>query len=386
MKNFLCIILVIFISSLSACSTPTDNKPSESKVTQNNTDISSQDENNSTDTYNKQMYIDVNPADITEAQVKELMANIIPRYVEVFGLFRLGFDENELDRTQVCPFDKYYIFFKDERFSCVKDIRDYTLEVMTEEAAKKAYFDIFLDGPYNPDTRDVNRYIDYEGKLYCSTHTSGTGFFTEFFTETSKIVERTENSVKIEINTRSTDNTWVFTPTLVKTKDGWRVDSDMYEGYYRENQSSNDKQTTGVIYLDSYTDYNQYIEQIKTSKYLSEYAFLSELSKDEFISVSEGTQTFAILPPDSTASVCVYKLIYDEELNKAQNGDLLYSSNQAIPIVVKCNFSDIYPDVNIKITAKDGTVTEFSPQSSMKDGKLEILSEAKHLITDLTKY
>ncbi len=142
----------------------------------------------------------------------------------------------------------------------------------------------------------------------------------------------------------------------------------------------------GIIFLGYYEDYNQYINEIKSSQYLSEYAFLNELSEEEFISTSNGTETFAIIPTSSTASVSVYKLTYDEDLGKSQNGDLLYNSDQAKPIIVKCNSSDIFPDANIIITNTDGTVTEFAPQISMKNGELEIISESKHLIKDLTRY
>lgn len=153
-----------------------------------------------------------------------------------------------------------------------------------------------------------------------------------------------------------------------------------------QNQQTADKKTVGVIFLGGYEDYNQYTEKIKSSKYLSEYAFLGELPKSDFISSSDGLETFAIIPKSTTASVSVYKLIYDEELNKTQKGEEIYNSTEAKPIVVKCNFSDIYPDVNIKVTDKDGTVTEFSPKQSLKDGKLEIVSESKELVEDLTQY
>ncbi len=151
-------------------------------------------------------------------------------------------------------------------------------------------------------------------------------------------------------------------------------------------QSLAETKAVGVISLGGYDGYNQYKEQIKSSNYLSEYTFLDELSKDKFVSASDGTETFAIIPADDVVLVCVYKLVYDQELNKSQSVDLLYSASNADPIVVKCNFSDIYSDVNIKIVQKDGTVTEFSPRVSMKDGKLEIVSESKDAVQDLTKY
>lgn len=147
-----------------------------------------------------------------------------------------------------------------------------------------------------------------------------------------------------------------------------------------------DEKTTGIIFLDYFEDYDEYSKQIKNSPYLDEFEFLGKLSKKEFITVSEGTQTFAIIPADTTESVSVYKVNYDEELNKTSNGDLLYNSSKVKPFVIKCNSSDIFSDVKIVLTAKDGTVTEFSPQVSMKDGKVEILTEKKDLIKDLTSY
>ena len=143
---------------------------------------------------------------------------------------------------------------------------------------------------------------------------------------------------------------------------------------------------TGVIFLDYFEDYNEYSKSIKASPYLEEYEFLGELSKKDFISVSEGTETFAIIPANNVTAVSVYKLEYDEQLNKASNGDMLYNSSDVKPFVVKCNLSDIYTDVNIVLTTKDGKVIEFSPQLSLKDGKVEIVTKNKDLIADNTKY
>jgi len=147
-----------------------------------------------------------------------------------------------------------------------------------------------------------------------------------------------------------------------------------------------DEKLTGVIFLDYFEDYNEYSKEIRTSPYLDEYEFLGELSKNEFITASEGTETFAIIPADTITKVSVYKLKYDEELNTASNGDILYSSSKVTPLIVKCNLSDIFPDVNIVLTAKDGTVTQFSPKISMADSKVEIITNTKGLIEDLTKY
>lgn len=149
--------------------------------------------------------------------------------------------------------------------------------------------------------------------------------------------------------------------------------------------SSLESATTGVIYLGNYESYEECINGIKASDDFAEYAFLQDLSEEDFFSASNGTETFAIIPAESAASLCVYELKYDENLDKTQKGELLYQSSQVGPVIVKCNWSDIFPDAQIVITDNDGAVTEFSLQLSMKDGSLEIISDKKDAIKDLTK-
>ena len=148
---------------------------------------------------------------------------------------------------------------------------------------------------------------------------------------------------------------------------------------------SSQSETTGVIYLGNYESYEECINGIKASDDFAEYAFSQDLNEEDFFSASNGTETFAIIPDESAVSLCVYELKYDENLDKTQKGQLLYQSSQAGPVIVKCNWSDIFPDAQIVITDNDGAVTEFTLQLSMKDGSLEIISDKKDAIKDLTK-
>ena len=225
------ILMVSFVLLLCGCQKTGDKTGLHSSIDV----VSSQDETESIK-YDKELYIDVDPADLTDEQARVMMKVFIDKQFELFFLFT-DYNDEALDYTQVCSFDEKYVLLKDERFTCVQDIRDYVLEVMTEEAAKRIYFDNYLDGPYDLSQGATNRYIDYEGKLYCSTHSGGKGFNRKLLPETSHIVERTENSVKIEMKTLfgyDTDDGWIYTPVLVKTKDGWRIDSDLDDGYYSD--------------------------------------------------------------------------------------------------------------------------------------------------------
>lgn len=179
-------------------------------------------------------YNHVSAASLTDEQAQEIMAVIVPKQLEIMHIFG-EWNDNTLDYTKVCPWDENYVLFTDERFTCVQDIKDFVLDVMTEETAEKEYFDKFLDGPYDPINHIANKYIDYDGKLYRSLYSGGKGYNYTLLPETSRIVARTENSVKIEMNTiysMHTDDGWMYTPTLVKTNVGWRIHSMLHEGYF----------------------------------------------------------------------------------------------------------------------------------------------------------
>lgn len=174
----------------------------------------------------------VSATDLTDSQAQEIMAVIVPRQFEIFALFNGDVDT---DATKTCPLDKNYVLVTDERFNSVQEIKEYVLKTMTREAAQKEYFDRRLSDKPNPDDDGENRFIDYEGKLYFGEF-SGSGFAYEMRPETTRIIERTENTVKVEMNTlySGEDDGWLYTPTLVKTKDGWRVDCSIQanEGRY----------------------------------------------------------------------------------------------------------------------------------------------------------
>lgn len=52
-------------------------------------------------------------------------------------------------------------------------------------------------------------------------------------------------------------------------------------------------------------------------------------------------------------------------------GTLIYEEAGSRPFIVRCNISDIFPDVTIQLTYQGETV-EFSPYISLKDGNVEV--------------
>ena len=117
----------------------------------------------------------------------------------------------------------------------------------------------------------MNRYIDYDGKLWTDTYSEGAGWSQTFLTDTSRIVSRTADTVTIEMDTLhfGAEDNWRYTPTLVKTEAGWRLASPDFGDGYEDTQSNYlmvdpDKDLV-ENYNDSITAYNQFLRGLRVA-------------------------------------------------------------------------------------------------------------------------
>lgn len=81
--------------------------------------------------------------------------------------------------------------------------------------------------------------------------------------------------------------------------------------------------------------------------------------------VSDG-ETYLIIPRFADMTLRLY--VNDMETSSKT---LIYEEENCRPFAVRCNVSDIFPDVTISLTHGETTV-EFSPFVSLKDGTLQI--------------
>ena len=81
--------------------------------------------------------------------------------------------------------------------------------------------------------------------------------------------------------------------------------------------------------------------------------------------VSDG-ETYLIIPRFADMTLRLY--VNDMETSSKA---LIYEEENCRPFAVRCNVSDIFPDVTISLTRGETTV-EFSPFVSLKDGTLQI--------------
>ena len=213
------------------------------------------------------LYKDVSAENLTDMQARQLAALLVNRQIDIHFLAWL--DWHKVDTSVKCPFDENYVLCTDLRFSCVQDIRDYVLQGLTAEAAQ-VWFDRNLDGDYNPPD-SVNRYIDYDGKLWTDTYSEGAGWSWTFLTDTARIVSRTADTVTIEMDTLyfGAEDNWRYTPTLVKTEAGWRLASPDFGNGYEDTQSNYlmvDPANDSVEnYNDSITAYNQFLRGLRAA-------------------------------------------------------------------------------------------------------------------------
>ena len=65
-------------------------------------------------------------------------------------------------------------------------------------------------------------------------------------------------------------------------------------------------------------------------------------------------------------------------------GRLFYRETDCRPFIVQCNVSDIFPDVNVRVTYQSESV-EFSPYISLKDGSVVVGERGLELTKEVTQ-
>ena len=78
---------------------------------------------------------------------------------------------------------------------------------------------------------------------------------------------------------------------------------------------------------------------------------------------------------------------FDEETFEPKRGEeTLYSSETGAPIVLQCNYSDLFSDAEIEITDSNGEKLIWRPFISLKDGSVNNQTENGKTILDFTEY
>lgn len=150
--------------------------------------------------------------------------------------------------------------------------------------------------------------------------------------------------------------------------------------------------TAGVIYLgyidaasgDFETDAAYYKTVLEKSGYLNDFPFLKEVPASAFVCSEGGQELYCIIPQDVDASVAVNEWIVDESNDyEGETGAVLYRSDYGSPILIKCNSTEIYSDVQVTVVDNKGNSLTWRPSVSGEDGSVYTAS-ARGALYDFT--
>jgi len=136
--------------------------------------------------------------------------------------------------------------------------------------------------------------------------------------------------------------------------------------------------------LEQDKDYYQSI--FEEQGYLEDFPYLAEIPNSNFVHTEYGQELYCIIPQDDLATVSVNQWIVSEENDfKGESGEVLYRSEIGSPILLKCNASEIVPDVEVLIVDNNGNQLHWCPSLSGIDGSV-IVESADGNLYDFTSH
>ena len=115
--------------------------------------------------------------------------------------------------------------------------------------------------------------------------------------------------------------------------------------------------------------------------------YVNSFPSDSFVTSGEGQELYLLLPSDIHGCVTISELVLDEGTAELKEGKELFRQDDNLrPILLKCNRSEIMPDVLIRITDSNGELLEWSPSISGMDGSVVTDNDTLKSIHDFTDY
>lgn len=154
----------------------------------------------------------------------------------------------------------------------------------------------------------------------------------------------------------------------------------------------------GVVYLNyagqsvydhTFADERDYfVNLLQESGYADSFDFLLSIPDDHWVETPGGQDLYLVIPYDENACVEVNYLVFEEETNyEGQTGENLYSQSNGAPFLLKCNYSDIFPECEVIITDSNGEVLNWRPFISLRDGTVQTTTQDEEkMLYDFTEY
>ncbi|MBQ9384391.1 MAG: hypothetical protein IJT87_09145 [Ruminiclostridium sp.] len=138
--------------------------------------------------------------------------------------------------------------------------------------------------------------------------------------------------------------------------------------------------------LDNFRDF--YAQIFKRTGMDTKVRYVNRIPSADFVTSGGGQELYLLLPSDIHGSITISELVYDEEAEEMKESRVLYEQDGDLrPILLKCNRSEIMPDVVIKLTEDGGRkYVEWSPYVSGENGTVPTDNEFGAAIHDFTDY
>jgi len=154
-------------------------------------------------------------------------------------------------------------------------------------------------------------------------------------------------------------------------------------------QAISDDEAMAVAYLGWCEDDLDNIEDYLTAINMDngDYSFMFEITEDYRVD-AQGDELYCIVPKNDDDTVTISEWLIDEYNDwQGEEGNVLYhEENNGNPVLIKCNVSEIVPDVLITITDADGNVNRMVPYISRMDGTLTTYLDGENPFYDFSPY
>lgn len=172
-------------------------------------------------------------------------------------------------------------------------------------------------------------------------------------------------------------------PTPKPTPERTVIDTSMLK------QAMSDNEAMAVAYLGWCEDELDKVEDYLTAINMDygDYSFMFEITEDYRID-AKGDELYCIVPKNDDDTVTVSEWIIDEYNDwQGEEGNVLYhKKNDGNPILLKCNESEIVPNVLITITDAKGNVSRIVPYISQMNGALTTCLDGENPFYDFSPY
>ena len=141
-----------------------------------------------------------------------------------------------------------------------------------------------------------------------------------------------------------------------------------------------------VAYLGSCEgDFAALRDYLGSTGIIEKYPFLSLVDENSFF-CGEGLELYAVVLLDESLTLVAEAMEYDYESDSLIVKEELYSGDSIKPIILRGNYSDVFPELRLSLCTTFEVSLEYTPALSMENGKLLVTDDVAAQVFDFSPY